>query len=334
MNVGYRAVCLDHETGPRHPERADRLRAIRERLQGSDGVEYEHPPNAGVDDLTRVHDAEYVDRVRSFCAGGGGRWRPDTVAVEETWDAALASAGIACWAVEAALDGCQGRDAPFSLGRPPGHHAVADDAMGFCFFNNVAVAVDRALDRESVRRVAVADWDVHHGNGTQEMFYDRGGVFYASIHERGIFPGTGHVGETGAGAGEGTTMNLPLPGGAADPDYVAAVEDAVAPALRRFDPDLVVVSAGFDAHRDDTISRMSVSTEGYGVLTDRIRAVCSDVDAPVAFVLEGGYNLDALAESVWTVNETVAGRDPVEPEGEPGDSVRSVIDEALDALRL
>jgi len=323
MKFGYREACLSHETGGRHPEHPDRLRAIRRTLSRAHGVEYVEPDSATRAAVEAVHDPDYVADVQEFCTGGGGYWDGDTVAVEATWSAALASAGLARWAANAALDGNDGRRTPFSLGRPPGHHATTDEAMGFCFVNNVAVAAQDALAR--VDRVAILDWDVHHGNGTQEVFYDRGDVLYASIHERGLFPGTGETEETGTGDGEGTTMNLPLPGGSGDVAYAAAVEDAVAPAIEQFDPDLLLVSAGFDAHERDPISRHRVSTEGYGLLTDRVRALGERTDAPLAFVLEGGYGLESLANSVEAVHETFDGRTPVDPDEAVGDTAAEVV---------
>ncbi|WP_254546398.1 histone deacetylase family protein [Halomarina pelagica] len=323
MRFGYRDVCLSHDAGPRHPERPDRLRAIRRALARQHSVTYADPDDATVEEVCAVHDDAYVDSVREFCEDGGGQWDPDTVAVETTWDAALASAGIARWAAHEALDGADGWDTPFSLGRPPGHHAVYDDAMGFCFFNNAAVAAQSALDR--VDRVAIFDWDVHHGNGIQDIFYERGDVHYTSIHERGLYPGTGHPDEIGRDDGEGTTLNLPLPAGSGDVEYAYAVDEALRPALERFDPGLLLVSAGFDAHERDPISRMRVSSEGYAMLADRVRALSTDLDAPLAFVLEGGYGLESLAESVATVHEVFEGRDPVEPEGEVIEKARTVV---------
>jgi acetoin utilization deacetylase AcuC-like enzyme len=326
MNFGHREACLAHETGPRHPESPDRIRAIRRALSDRHGVSYVAADGAERADVLAVHDEPYVDELDAYCTEGGGNWDTDTVAVEATWEAALASAGLAMWAAEAAVAGAEGRDTPFSLGRPPGHHAVVDDAMGFCFFNNAAVAAESALGGD-LDRVAILDWDVHHGNGTQDIFYDRGDVFYASIHEAGLYPGTGDIEETGTGPGEGATLNVPFPSGTTHHSYLAAVDELVAPALDAFDPELLLVSAGFDAHEHDPISRLRVSTEGYGALTDRVRATAADTDAALAFVLEGGYGLDTLAESVGMVHEVFDGYRPALEEGEASDAARSVIDD-------
>jgi len=334
MKFGYREVCLDHDTGPRHPETADRLRAIRRGLTKRHGVEYREGFAADRAAVTAVHEDDYVDGVEAFCADGGGTWDADTVAVEETWEAALASAGLACWAAEEAIGGADGRETPFSIGRPPGHHAEFDEAMGFCFFNNAAVAAQHAIDHTDVERVAVFDWDVHHGNGTQDIFYDRSDVLYASVHERGLFPGTGDVLETGGPDARNTVLNVPLPGGGGNDEYAAVVDDLLAPAVDRFDPDLFLVSAGFDAHRHDPISRMRVSTEGYGHLTDRVRSIADDTDAALAFVLEGGYGLDALADSVGMVHEVFDGREPVAPDGDVNSKAKRVIDDVRDAHDL
>ncbi|WP_123536213.1 histone deacetylase family protein [Halosimplex salinum] len=327
MNFGYREVCLDHDTGKRHPESPDRLRAIRQGLSDCHGVRYVSPDDATEEQVSAVHDADYVQSVKEFCADGGGDWDADTVAVEATWDAALASSGMANWAADEALSGADGRDTPFALCRPPGHHAVYDDAMGFCFFDHVAVAAQHALDDLGAERVAIVDWDVHHGNGTQDIFEDRDDVFFVSIHEDGIYPGTGDATETGSGAGEGTTMNVPFPPGTRTSGYLAAVDDLIVPAFEAFDPDLVLVSAGFDAHEHDPISRMRVSTEGYGCLADRFDAFADRIDAGLGFVLEGGYGLDTLTQSIRTVHEVFDGYHPQEPDEDVQDAARQVIDD-------
>lgn len=328
MRFGYSDACLEHDPGDRHPETPDRLLAIRQGLSRRHGVEYVTASPATLDDVTAIHDAGYIDRVREFCANGGGQWDPDTIAVEETWDAALASAGLAQWAAEEALAGADGRRTPFSLGRPPGHHATLADAMGFCFLNNTAIAAQHVIDADGAERVAIIDWDVHHGNGTQDIFYERGDVLYVSIHERGLYPGTGALDETGVGSGEGTTLNVPFPAGAGDPEYLAAFDDLIVPVTCRFDPDLVLISAGFDAHRHDPISRMRVSTDGYGVFTDRVRTVCSETDAGLGFVLEGGYSLDKLADGVGMVHEVFDGFDPVPSGDEASETIRELIERA------
>jgi len=332
MRFGYREACLDHQTGPRHPESPDRLRAIRRVLAECHNVEYVAGDPCDVEDVSGVHDGDYVEKLQAFCDAGGGNWDADTVAVEATWDAALSSAGLAEWAASAALDGADGRQTPFSIGRPPGHHAVEDDAMGFCFFNNTAVAAQCVIDAGDADRVAIFDWDVHHGNGTQDIFYDREDVLYASIHEEGLFPGTGHVEETGAGDGEGATLNVPFPPGAEDPEYLAAVDDLVRPAVEAHDPDLFLISAGFDAHEHDPISRMGVSTEGYGLLARAVRDVADDADAALAFVLEGGYGLDTLSQSIRTVHEVFDGYEPAPADGDTQDRAHEVIEEVRETF--
>jgi len=332
MRVGYREACLDHQTGPRHPESPDRLRAIRRVLAECHNVEYVAGDPCDVEDVSGVHDDDYVEKLQAFCDAGGGNWDADTVAVEATWDAALSSAGLAEWAASAALDGADGRQTPFSIGRPPGHHAVEDDAMGFCFFNNAAVAAQCVIDAGDADRVAIFDWDVHHGNGTQDIFYDREDVLYASIHEEGLFPGTGHIEETGAGAGEGATLNVPFPPGAEDPEYLAAVDDLVRPAVEAHDPDLFLISAGFDAHEHDPISRMGVSTEGYGLLARAVRDVAADADAALAFVLEGGYGLDTLSQSIRTVHEVFDGYEPAPADGDTEDRAHEIIEEVRETF--
>ncbi|MFB6138070.1 MAG: histone deacetylase family protein [Halobacteriaceae archaeon] len=351
MRFGFSGTCLDHDPGARHPERPERLRAIREGLQPRHGVSYvdaDPAPRAAVE---RAHDPDYVAEVEAFCADGGGEWDPETVATEATWPAALASAGLAAWAAGAALDGADGRETPFALGRPPGHHATRDDAMGFCFLNNAAIAAEVALagpDAEgagaddggadgtrrtpsggaagTAERVAILDWDVHHGNGTQDIFADRGDVFYASVHEEGLYPGTGAADEVGTGPGEGTTLNVPLPPGAEDGDYDLVFRDLLGPAVERFEPDLLLVSAGFDAHRHDPISRMHLSTEGYGHLAALVRTIADAAGAGLGFVLEGGYGLDTLADGVGMVHEVFDGYEPDPQLDAPAGTVADLVE--------
>jgi acetoin utilization deacetylase AcuC-like enzyme len=329
MNVGYREVSLAHDTGERHPETADRLRAIRQRLAESHDVSYADPPDVDLDLLKQVHDTAYLEELQSFCESGGGSWDTDTVAVEETWDAALASAGLAVWAATEGLTGPASRDTPFALSRPPGHHAPADNAMGFCFMNNAVLGAEGAL-AAGAERVAIIDWDVHHGNGTQELCYDRDEIFPISIHEDGLYPGTGAIADTGQGDGLGYTLNAPMPPGSRTVDYLALIEQVVSPTLMEYDPDVLLVSAGFDAHEHDPISRMRISTEGFGALTAAVADLAADTDAGLGFILEGGYGLDCLAESVEMVNKTCGGYAPPTPDGALQTGTQAVIDGLTD----
>jgi acetoin utilization deacetylase AcuC-like enzyme len=328
MRYGVSEACLDHDPGDRHPESPDRIEAIRRGLTRRHGVEYVEAEPIDQADAETVHDPEHVAELRAFCEDGGGEWDPDTVATPETWPAALASAGLAVWAAETALDGVAGRDTPFSLGRPPGHHATRGDAMGFCFLNNAAIAAQHALD-SGASRVAILDWDVHHGNGTQDIFLDRGDVLYISAHETGLYPGTGDAEETGTGDGEGATVNAPLPAGAGDPDYRLLFEEVFRPVLGRFDPDLLLVSAGFDAHRHDPISRLHLTTEGYAMLAEAVRGFADDGTA-LGFVLEGGYSLDSLSEAVGVVHEVFDGRGAYPEDGDPDPAVESLVEGLCD----
>lgn len=325
MRFGYSETCLEHDPGSRHPESPDRLRAVRATLESEHGARFQEPPPASRSAVTAVHEDQYVEDIEAMAADGGGRWDSDTVLNGASWDAALASAGLAIWAGEAAVPAADRDQLPFALGRPPGHHAVAADAMGFCLFNNAAVATQALLDAGTADRVAIFDWDVHHGNGTQAIFLDRPDVPYISIHEEGLYPGTGALEETGAGA----TLNVPLSPGAEDAAYFATVDRVIDPWLERHDPDVLLVSAGFDAHRHDPISRMAVSTEGFGRLTESVLAIAEAMDTRLGMILEGGYGLDTLAESVRMVHRVCGGYEPAPPES----TLRPVDDDRIDAAR-
>ena len=291
------AACAGHDPGRGHRERPERLAAIGAALDAAGLAERLQrcaPRPAPRAALERVHAASYVEMILGL-RGRSRRLDADTVVGPGSVDAALHAAGAALDAAAAVLAG-DARAALCAV-RPPGHHAERDRAMGFCLFNNVAVAAAAAL-AGPLQRVLVFDPDVHHGNGTQHLFYRSPAVYYVSIHQYPFYPGTGAAGERGAGAGLGYTLNLPLPAGSGDDEYLAASERQVLPALRAFAPQLVIVSAGFDAHLSDPLGMMRVSTAGF---TAMYRLLLDELDRlriPHLFVLEGGYHLAALGECV------------------------------------
>jgi acetoin utilization deacetylase AcuC-like enzyme len=294
-------ACLEHDPGEGlygHPERPGRLRAIEAALAARDwlGWERRQAPAASEEELVLVHPREHVEAIRDLCRSGGGAIDADTFATAASYEAALRSAGGACAMTRALLAG-EAR-VGFAAGRPPGHHAEPARAMGFCLFDNVAVAAALAIAELGVERVFVLDWDVHHGNGTAEIFRRRADVLFASIHQGGIFPGSGAREDTGSGAGAGFTINLPVAAGADEEVWVTLLEEEVLPAASRFQPQLVLISAGFDAHRDDPLAECRLEASSFARMAELVRDAAEGWDAPVGAVLEGGYDLTALADSV------------------------------------
>ncbi|HIQ23073.1 MAG TPA: histone deacetylase [Planctomycetes bacterium] len=299
--LAYDPVYLKHRTGLGHPERPERLRAIIRRLEETglaDHLVRIPAQPAPLEWVHRVHAPQYVERVRSSCQSGIG-WvdSPDAPASSDSYEVALMAVGGVLAAVDAVVEG-RVRNA-FCAVRPPGHHALPNHAMGFCLLNNVAIAARYAQERHSLRRVLIVDWDVHHGNGTQEVFYRDPAVFYFSVHQHPFYPGTGSQSERGAGEGLGYTLNVPLPSGSGDEAYQRVFEEIFEPAARRFDPDFVLISAGFDAHQDDLLGGMVVSTEQFAWMTRSVKGIAETCcRGRLVSVLEGGYELTGLAHAV------------------------------------
>jgi acetoin utilization deacetylase AcuC-like enzyme len=300
---------LDHDTGL-HPERGERLVAIEAELERREWLGFERMRSSPIslDALTAVHPGEYVEAIERFVARGGGHLDLDTIVSSGSYDAALHAAGGAAQLVDALLDG----RAPcgFSAHRPPGHHAESARAMGFCVFNNIAVAARHALDARGLQRVMIFDWDVHHGNGTADIFAPSRDVLLVSIHQHPLYPGTGAAADVGSGAGRGFTVNVPVPPGTDDSDYVSLAEHLVAPLALAFEPQLMLISAGYDAHRDDLLAGCDATEAGFAAMTRAMRRVCATLEIPVGCVLEGGYALHALARSVAATMEALAAPAP------------------------
>ena len=294
-------LSLDHRTGPGHPERPERVTAILDRLRGDglfDELEVRAAAPADVAEIERVHTPELALRIEAAASEGFGILDAgDTTISTGSWRAALGAIGAALDAVECVQTGAATN--AFALCRPPGHHAERDRAMGFCLANNVAIAAAYLRQQHGLERVAIVDWDVHHGNGTQHLFEEDGSVFYASLHQWPHYPGTGAARERGRGAGEGATLNCPLAAGTGDAEWTAALEERVLPALSDFAPQFVLVSAGFDAHARDPLSGTQVSTQAYAEFTRRLVELAErTAGGRLVSLLEGGYDLDALASSV------------------------------------
>ncbi len=295
----YDPIFLEHETG-RHPENAGRLRPVIKHLDESglsarcERVEWEP---ISIERLCRVHSRQHVDAVKAFGERGGGQIEVDTVVSPKSYDVALTAAGAVCDAVTRVVRGEQKR--ALCLVRPPGHHALAGEPMGFCLFNNVATGARLAIDEFELQRVLIVDWDVHHGNGTQAIFWKDSQVGFFSAHRYPFYPGTGAADETGAGEGLGTTSNLPIRFGISREDYVAGVRAQLETFADKVKPQLVIVSAGFDSHRTDPIGSLGLESEDFAPLTKLVLDIANThANGRVVSVLEGGYNPSALTECV------------------------------------
>lgn len=290
-----------HRTGA-HPENPKRLDAVTEELRRQEllGGRPEVAFDAATDEqICRVHDPDYLVALERFTAAGGGALDPDTLVLPDSLDVARLAAGAAVAATNAVLDGRV--DRAFCLVRPPGHHATPSRGMGFCLLNTVAIAAAEALARGS-ERVLIIDWDVHHGNGTQDAFYATDRVLYCSIHQSLLYPGTGESTEVGIGAGKGFTLNIPLAAGSGDAEYERVLDEIVLPRARDYQPQLVLLSAGFDAHEADPLADMRVTTEGFAALAERVvRLATEEAGGNLVAILEGGYHRQALARSVAAV---------------------------------
>ena len=294
-------VYLEHETGPGHPECPQRLVAILNRLKQSgmlDRLTEIEPTAADEKWITAVHAPGYLERIKAQCRQGSGHVdSPDVPVCGRSYEAATVAVGGVLAAIDAVMEGKTSN--AFCAVRPPGHHALKDRAMGFCLFNNVAIAARYIQQKHKLSKVLIVDWDVHHGNGTQDVFYDDPTVFYFGIHQYPFYPGSGSAGEKGEGKGLGFTLNVPLPAGSDDRDYREAFEKSLRPAAIEFDPDFVLISAGFDAHENDLLGGMKVTARGFAELTrvvDEIAGQCCE--GRLVSVLEGGYGLEGLAASV------------------------------------
>jgi len=296
----YHPDFLRHETGPGHPERKERLAAIVEKLNREKMLERLSQPGFGpasLEALARVHDIDYLNFLAKTETKGFFALDPDTTGCRQSWQAAKLAAGAVIKAVEE-VHGGNLKNA-FCAVRPPGHHAERDRAMGFCLMNNIAVAAEHLKEVFGYRRILIVDWDAHHGNGTQHIFYADPKVFYYSSHQHPFYPGTGAAFETGEKEGKGTTLNVPLAAGSGDAEFVGAVEEKLLPAAKNYKPEFILVSAGFDAHRADPLTGLNVSDRGFGKASRLVADLAEkECGGRLVSVLEGGYDLEALARSV------------------------------------
>ena len=319
MTVGvvYSPVFLEHDTGE-HPESPLRLEAVVQKLQETglwDNLVHVAPPPASVDDLLRVHTGRHVDYVRCLSEVGGGRVDAETIVSSRSYDVALFAAGGVKRGLEAVVNG--DLVSAFALVRPPGHHATRDGAMGFCLFNNIAVAAAYALDTLKIGRVLILDFDVHHGNGTQDIFAREPRVSYISVHQSPLYPGSGAIHERGAG----NIFNIPLPPFSGDDEYARVYDEIVVPVASRLKPEIILVSAGFDGHWRESLASMSLTIKGYADIMRRINALAkASCGGRIVIALEGGYDLAALSGGIRAVFDVLLGNadapDPLGPSRE------------------
>jgi len=329
--IFFDPVFLRHQPGSGHPESPKRLEHIMDMLEKVPlaGIEMRQPRAATPDEISYVHTDAHRRRLEQL-SGASAQLDPDTAVSPDSYAAALHAAGAAVEAVSEVWEG-RAKNA-FALVRPPGHHAEPSTAMGFCLFNNVAIGAEAAL-RKGAERVLILDWDVHHGNGTQDFFYARRDVLYQSLHQYPFYPGTGAAGERGTGIGEGFTVNCPLPAGQADADYGAVFNDLLLPIGRSFSPNLVLVSAGFDPHEADPLAEMRVTERGFAAMCTAVRRLAEECcGGKLVLLLEGGYHLNALARSVHGCLEILTGSTDDFPTGVSA-ATRAALKESRDELR-
>jgi acetoin utilization deacetylase AcuC-like enzyme len=312
-------ASFDHDPRPwipGHPDTPPRIVEIEAALEERNWLDWERreAPEAPDEWITAVHSQRLLDEIRDLCESGGGLIDADTAVGPESLRAARHAAGGAAELARALLAG--EHEVGVSACRPSGHHAEPDRAMGFCLFGNVAIAAERARRELGAERVLVLDWDVHHGNGTEACFADRDDVLFVSIHQMPLYPGTGAAENIGVGAGEGFTLNLPVPPGSGEAEWLALIDDAVAPRAAEFDPDLVLVSAGFDAHREDPLAGCELETESFAAIATRVLAIARASGAPLGIVMEGGYHVPSLVASLIATMEAV-GPAPDQPQLAP-----------------
>ena len=302
---------LRHETEP-HPENPGRLTAIQNRLESSEfynNLIPIQPRKATAEEIGMVHDSGYVASVKQSCADEVRNLDADTVISSNSYDAALLSAGAGMKAIDQLIDG--NIHNAFCAVRPPGHHAEQDHAMGFCLFNNVGIAARYAQKTKGLNKIFIFDWDVHHGNGSQHSFYSDPSIYYSSTHQYPFYPGTGAKEETGTGDGLGTTLNLPMDAYSDDDDYLSAVENKLIPEIQHYKPDLIIISAGFDAHQNDPLAQIQLTTDCFGKMTELLMGIARDVcDGRLLSMLEGGYDYDALSDSVRLHMQTLLTFEP------------------------
>jgi acetoin utilization deacetylase AcuC-like enzyme len=327
---------VEHDM-PLHPEHAGRVQAVWQLMRSSGVIDRLHTldaPEASDEAIRAVHTREYLRTLERLATlQHTVRLDPDTYANPDSYTIARLSAGGVVRAVDAVVRG-EAHNALAAV-RPPGHHAEADRAMGFCLLSNVAIAARAARQQHGVERVLILDYDVHHGNGTQAIFYDDPSVLFISSHQQNLFPGTGAINEVGSGAGVGTTINIPLPGGCGDAQYRALFDAVITPAAERYQPELILISVGHDAHWTDPLAGMRLTLAGYAQLAahmiDLANGLCG---GRIVFVMEGGYNLDALAHGMVNIARLLIGEAADDPLGAPGDGVREAdISAIIDTVR-